>query len=84
MSFHMLYAYCICEEDNQDDFLENSFIGGHFQAFLLGTASWRRTSEKSTMLLVWQLNMENHFSHPRSRQQPQGLRRAGTQFYLTR
>jgi hypothetical protein len=27
--------------------------------------------------------MENHFGHSRSRAQPQGLRRAGTQFYLT-
>ncbi|MFM7459829.1 MAG: hypothetical protein ACKO15_03190, partial [Burkholderiales bacterium] len=35
------------------------------------------------LLLIRQLNMENHFGHPRSRVQPQGLRRAGTQFHLT-
>jgi hypothetical protein len=42
----MLYAYCICEEDNQDNFLENSFIGGHFGAEVSETASWERTFEQ--------------------------------------
>jgi hypothetical protein len=45
----MLYAYCICEEDNQDNFLENSFIGGHFGAEVSETARWERTLKNASL-----------------------------------
>ncbi|MCE2725027.1 MAG: hypothetical protein LW865_17380 [Betaproteobacteria bacterium] len=50
----MLYAYCICEEDNQDNFLENSFIGGHFGAEVSETASWERTLKNASLTrFIW-------------------------------
>ncbi|MFM8834238.1 MAG: hypothetical protein ACKOEV_11500, partial [Cytophagales bacterium] len=63
--------------------VRNRFIRRAFPA----ENAWKMASclvfTRWELLLMRQVNMENHFGHPRSRVQPQGLRRAGTQFYLT-
>jgi hypothetical protein len=65
---------------------ETLVLAACFRHFCLKTTADIRcdlsvNSEFHPVQLMRQLNMENHISHSRSSVQPQGLRRAGTQFF---